>query len=134
MHRGSVASLLTVLSRPSPCSSGLQNDDLNDNDGIASFSPGPALGGAPPGLEGHDLSQQLVGTSSADPEAQQSRRRNGKRKRKDDPQDPFATERLRNRREKDDRCQEELYKLFVPKSRGTVAKKDRLPLSTSYFL
>jgi hypothetical protein len=134
MHCDSVASPATMCSLPSLCSSGSQNVELSRNDGIAPFFPGWASDGAPSRPEGRDLAKQLGGTSSADLEATQSRRRSGKRKRKDDPRDPFATERLRIRRKEDDNCQEELYELFVPKAKGTVAKKDRLPLSTSYSL
>jgi hypothetical protein len=100
MRHSSVASPHTVRSLSSTCSSGPQSDDLDGSDGIVSVFPGSASDGAPSLLEGHDLSQQLEGTSSADPEAPQSRRRNGKRQRKDDPLDPFATERLRIRRAK----------------------------------
>jgi hypothetical protein len=131
IHRGSVTSLPVVDPLPSPSSSSLQTE-LYGDDGDDSLHFGSASDGAPSRLEGHDLSQQ--GTSSAELEAPQRRRRDGKRKRKDVPQDPEATERLRNRRQKDEYCQEELYKLFVPRDEGTVPKKDRLPLSTSQSL
>jgi hypothetical protein len=63
-----------------------------------------------------------------------SRRTTGKRKLGENPKDWRAAQRLQNQREKDNKDIDFLFKLFVPRSVGTVetvAKKDRLSLSTS---
>ncbi|KAI9510343.1 hypothetical protein F5148DRAFT_1282040 [Russula earlei] len=74
------------------------------------------------------------GTSSTTLRAPHDRRPAPKRKRVDQPKDPKAANRLRKRRESDDRKLEEIFDIAVPSSVGKVPKKDRLDLSTSQSL
>ena len=122
-HRGSVTSLYSEDSLQSHPSSAFQ-DDLN-----ATFLPRHASSGTPSQFTDHTLPHE--GTSLAAPEALRKKRRTGKRKRIDNPEDPKAAERLRKQRQSDDENIEYLYKLLVPSSEGEVPKKERLSLSTS---
>ena len=127
-HRGSLASLVSEDSFPFPSSSGSQNEFVS---------------GAPPfhGLASPDTPSQIAGSalpqqrsSSSAPVVSQRKRRTVTRKRNPNPKDPKAAQRLQEQRKTDDEYINSLFETFVPPSEGTletVAKKARLPLSTS---
>jgi hypothetical protein len=81
-------------------------------------------------VAGHTPTQQA--TPPASPESQLTEQHpTGKRRRLSVPKDPRAAKRLRSQRQGDDENLEALYELLVPRSAGTVQKKDRLGMSTS---
>jgi hypothetical protein len=129
-HRGSVTSLNAVGSPLSPSESGLQ-------DNFVCTAP-PFSGSASDGhsqIADHNVPGQgtsSVDPDSVDPEAPRKRRRTGERKRATHPKDPIAANRLRNQRKIDDENIEEIYRMVVPYSKESVAKKERLSLSTSH--
>ena len=127
-QRDSLASLYSEDSFPPSSSSGLQGVFVSD----ATPFLGQASPDTPPQIAGNALPQQR--TSSSAPGASQRKRRTGTRKRNPNPKDPKAAQRLREQRKTDDEYINSLFESFVPSSEGTVetvAKKDRLPLSTS---
>ena len=128
-HRGSLASLVSEDSFPLPSSSGLQDEFVSSSP----FFHALASPGASSQIVGHVLPQE--GASSAAPKAPVKPRRDGKRKRADNPKDPIATKRHQDQREADEENMEKIVKMVVPPSVGRVAKKkDRLGLGTSQSL
>ena len=126
--RGSLASLVSEDSFPLPSSSGLQDELVSS----APFFRGLGSPGAPSQIVGHVLPQE--GASSAAPKALVKPRRDGKRKRADNPKDPIAAKRHRDQREADEENLKKIVKMVVPPSVGRVAKKHRLGLGTSRSL
>jgi hypothetical protein len=124
-HRGSLASLVSEDSFPFPSSSGLQDEFVSSSP----FFHALASPGAPSQIVGHVPPQE--GASLAAPKAPVKPRRDGKRKRADNPKGPIAAKRLRDQREVDEENIEKIVKMVVPPSVGRVAKKDRLGLGTS---